>query len=436
MTGMNTRNTSLRCKPRSADMPPQMQAAPQRKQNKNQSLRSMPRIYHIALLIALALPAFAQKAAMPNAWTQLGDALGAPCAGCFLYQFVAGSTTPQNTYTTPGGGVANNNPLALGADGTANIWLTPGQTYRFDLYTPQLVLIRSIDNVPGGTLLGQSAVTANYVLAGPTTGAAATPTFRALVAADFAALFTPTTCTNQFLTAISSSVIGTCSTDTLASAQHANQGTTTTLLHGNAAGNPSWTNVLGADFGSSIAARSALVRASASTGAPAFGTTIDVLAYQVAEIPAFNIAAADFTTSGVGTALEAITGLTFTVPANTALIIPFSCKLIYSQAVANDVVAFGVQTATVSPTNISAEGIIYTNTTASTEGNLPTLTTTTATAVVSATPAATATNYIALVSGLYDAPSNASSTAFKLLVSTATAADLVTVRKGSYCRWN
>lgn len=51
---------------------------------------------------------------------------------------------------------------------------------------------------------------------------------------------TTTTCTNQFVTAISSVGVGTCTTDTLASAQHANQGTTTTVLHGNAAGNPSF----------------------------------------------------------------------------------------------------------------------------------------------------------------------------------------------------
>jgi len=54
---------------------------------------------------------------------------------------------------------------------------------------------------------------------------------------------TTTTCTNQFVTAISSGGVGTCTTDTLASAQHANQGTTTTVLHGNAAGNPSFAAV-------------------------------------------------------------------------------------------------------------------------------------------------------------------------------------------------
>lgn len=59
---------------------------------------------------------------------------------------------------------------------------------------------------------------------------------------------TTTTCTNQFVTAISSGGVGTCTTDTLASAQHANQGTTTTVLHGNAAGNPSFGAVANADL--------------------------------------------------------------------------------------------------------------------------------------------------------------------------------------------
>ena len=51
---------------------------------------------------------------------------------------------------------------------------------------------------------------------------------------------TTTSCTNQFVTALSSSAIGTCTTATLTSAQFVNQGTTTTVLHGNAAGNPSF----------------------------------------------------------------------------------------------------------------------------------------------------------------------------------------------------
>lgn len=58
---------------------------------------------------------------------------------------------------------------------------------------------------------------------------------------------TTTSCTNQFVTAISAVAVGTCSTATLASAQFANQGTTTTVLHGNGAGNPSFAVVTPSD---------------------------------------------------------------------------------------------------------------------------------------------------------------------------------------------
>ncbi len=404
-------------------------------ENRNQIRANMPRIYQILALLAFAFPLLGQKTPYPTAWTQLFDNTGAPCSGCRLFTYVAGSVIPQATFTTPGGGAANSNPVVLDSAGTANIWTTPGQTYRFDLYDAANVLQRSVDNIPGGSLLGQSAVTANFVLAGPPTGVPATPTFRALVAADFPA-FTPTICSNQFLTALSDLLAGTCTTATLASAQFANQGTTTTVLHGNAAGNPAWGPSVGADFGASIAARTGLGNPTAAVAAPAFSTTEDRLAYQVAEIPAFVSTATDFTTSGVGTDLELITGMSWTIPANTALHVPFACYFTYSQAVGNDAVAFGIQDVTVSPTNIAARGYLRTSTTASTAGNVPTLTTTTATPIVSATPGATATNYMAEISGFIEAPSNASSTQIRIMVSTATAADLVTIRKGSHCRIN
>ena len=192
----------------------------------------------------------------------------------------------------------------------------------------------------------------------------------------------------------------------------------------------------GSYFGTGIAARAGLGNNTASAAAPNFGTIEDRLAYQVAEIPAFIAVATDFTTSGSGTALETITGLTFTIPASTALNVPFACYFTYSQAVANDAVAFGIQDVTISPTNIAARGYIRTSTTASTAGNLATLTTTTATPIVSATPGATGTNYMAEISGYIEAPSNASSSAIRIMVSTATATDLITIRRGSHCRLN
>jgi hypothetical protein len=68
---------------------------------------------------------------------------------------------------------------------------------------------------------------------------------------------TPTTCTNQFLTAISAAAAGTCTTVTLTGAQFANQGTTTTVLHGNAAGNPTFAGISFADLVSTEVASSA-----------------------------------------------------------------------------------------------------------------------------------------------------------------------------------
>lgn len=93
------------------------------------------------------------------------------------------------------------------------------------------------------TLTSASDVAANQ---GTTTtvlhgNAAGQASFASVVSADMN--ITTTSCTNQFVTAISAGAVGTCTTDTLASAQHANQGTTTTVLHGNAAGNPSWGSV-------------------------------------------------------------------------------------------------------------------------------------------------------------------------------------------------
>lgn len=97
-------------------------------------------------------------------------------------------------------------------------------------------------------VLGGGAATAPAVLASLGTtatvlhgNASGAPTFGAVVSADMN--ITTTSCTNQFVTAISAGGVGTCTTDTLASAQHANQGTTTTVLHGNAAGNPSFAAV-------------------------------------------------------------------------------------------------------------------------------------------------------------------------------------------------
>lgn len=138
---------------------------------------------------------------------------------------------------------------------------------------------------------------------------------------------------------------------------------------------------------------------------------------------------ANFTTSGVGTALEAITGLSITVPA-VAANWKFHAHLAYSQAVGNAAVGFGIQAVTNNPTNIFATGEMFTAAGTVTTGVLATLATTTATQIVSGTPGATATNLITDLYGTCEL--GASANTIRLSVSTATAADLVTILRGSY----
>ena len=51
------------------------------------------------------------------------DNSGAACAGCSLYSYLAGTTTPTPTYTDSSGATQNTNPIILGTDGGASIWV-------------------------------------------------------------------------------------------------------------------------------------------------------------------------------------------------------------------------------------------------------------------------------------------------------------------------
>jgi len=119
---------------------------------------------------------------------QLFDNDGAVLAGGLLYSYQAGGTSvPEVTYQDSTTSSANTNPVVLDSAGRANVWLQP-IAYRFDLYTANNVLVWSVDNVIGNALNAVTTESANTVYAGPTTGAAAVPAFRALVAADIPTL--------------------------------------------------------------------------------------------------------------------------------------------------------------------------------------------------------------------------------------------------------
>ena len=74
------------------------------------------------------------------------DAAGDPCAGCKLYSYAAGTTTPQPTYANSSGIVQNPNPVILDAAGGAEIWFG-SFTYKLTLTDALGTVIWTVDNV-------------------------------------------------------------------------------------------------------------------------------------------------------------------------------------------------------------------------------------------------------------------------------------------------
>jgi len=142
-------------------------------------------------------------------------------------------------------------------------------------------------------------------------------------------------------------------------------------------------------------------------------------------------------TTAANTNLQNITGngaggfLAWALPKNTAVNVPFSCSLPYSQATGNAAVSFGIS-ASVAPTQINASGEIYTSASVFAAGNLQGLNTTTATAIMTGTPSATGTVFNANFRGMIENPSQAAST-INIMVKTATSGDAVTVNRGGTC---
>lgn len=85
-----------------------------------------------------------------GAGAQFFDANGAPLAGGLLYTYLAGTTTPATTFTSPSGADNNTNPIVLDAAGrTPNeIWVNGGVFYKFVLKSSTYVPIGTYDNIP------------------------------------------------------------------------------------------------------------------------------------------------------------------------------------------------------------------------------------------------------------------------------------------------
>lgn len=82
------------------------------------------------------------------------DSNGNPLVGGQLFSYIAGTTTPQATYTDQSGGTPNANPVVLDSSGGANVWLDPTLAYKFVLKDSLSNLIYTVDQVLGGGATG------------------------------------------------------------------------------------------------------------------------------------------------------------------------------------------------------------------------------------------------------------------------------------------
>ena len=94
---------------------------------------------------------------------------GLPLSGGFLYTYTAGTSTPQPSYTTSSGAIANTNPIILDAGGRppAEIWLTAGVAYKFVLTDALGTPIGpALDNISGIGDINNLTASGNTVLGG------------------------------------------------------------------------------------------------------------------------------------------------------------------------------------------------------------------------------------------------------------------------------
>lgn len=98
------------------------------------------------LLFAVALAAQTPVQLAPAPRLQFFTTNGTPCAGCLLYSYQAGSSTPLATYVDSSGTTPNANPITLDSMGSASVWLA-NFSYKLVLVDTNGIQIFSVDNI-------------------------------------------------------------------------------------------------------------------------------------------------------------------------------------------------------------------------------------------------------------------------------------------------
>ena len=123
----------------------------------------------IALFSALTASAqLAQPLLQPRVY--FVDGSGNPCVGCSLYSYIAGTTTPQPTYTSASESSQNTNPVILDSTGSATVWMG-SSSYKFALLDTFGTTLWTVDQVtaPLSSSAGMFLPLAGGTLTGPLT---------------------------------------------------------------------------------------------------------------------------------------------------------------------------------------------------------------------------------------------------------------------------
>lgn len=171
-----------------------------------------------------------------NGW-QFFTPSGLPLSGGFLNTYLAGTSTPANTYTTRIGNVPNSNPIALLADGRTpqEIWLDSTLAYKFVLTDSLLNQIGTYDNIVGIDNSAPAALT-EWVLFAPAPSFVNATTFT--LAGNQMSLFEVgrrvlyTLGAGQYTGSITASVFGAITTVTLATDAIPLDGTLSAVAYG------------------------------------------------------------------------------------------------------------------------------------------------------------------------------------------------------------
>ena len=133
-----------------------------------------------------------------GAGAQFFDDNGNVLSGGLIYQYAAGTSTPQATYTSVAGGAQNANPIVLDSAGRLpeDMWLEQGQNYRFVVQSATNVQFGEYDDISGindffsadipwANIIGRPTTLAGYGITDALTAATAAATYAPIASPTF-----------------------------------------------------------------------------------------------------------------------------------------------------------------------------------------------------------------------------------------------------------